>query len=555
MFGKDYDDEREVSDDSNGNELNQPEFASENLEQVYKKSAEIGDKDENSDDSAQDAEILAERDSARSSLIKQADKMLQASKERFQPLDVGKNVRIPINPVDRPKIGHRNLLGVVTEAIDGLYTIGTANGTLPQKFSSETDFLVNADVPECSTSFRAAIGDSSIHGKQSHKHCLCAGKCSSDRFSGFEPNYLEFYESEKYTNYMELATKLYDELFTKRSYNKYLSPVYEELGNETEAESPPLSVNFDLEYFKLFNLTWLDPRLSWKPEEFGGMQNLYVNADIAWMPDNQFGNVKSLDDIMPGAGKALKLSRNGSVQMMSVFFVEISCIIQIKNFPFDKQTCFLPIMSFSYNSNLVVTNGFVNPNTVNRLLNESGNGEWQVKQIGQRSYPFGRQQIMELVVEMKRVPNYYVYVIALPCFIITFLAIIGMFWTKNFESEQLEKLGIGLTSLVSMTVLLEMLSNSIPKTAVFPLLGIYVVCSVGIIAIACLLIMVISKKDPCKKSALEMKKLLEAENSLSTRERQLKALKEKLFQNHILLQAILQALNCIGFIVFLSHWD
>ncbi|CAJ0934267.1 unnamed protein product, partial [Mesorhabditis belari] len=187
MFGKDYDDEREVSDDSNGNELNQPEFASENLEQVYKKSAEIGDKDENSDDSAQDAEILAERDSARSSLIKQADKMLQASKERFQPLDVGKNVRIPINPVDRPKIGHRNLLGVVTEAIDGLYTIGTANGTLPQKFSRnqlypcETNFLVIADVPECSTSFRAAIGDSSIHGKQGHKHCLCAGKCSSNR--------------------------------------------------------------------------------------------------------------------------------------------------------------------------------------------------------------------------------------------------------------------------------------------------------------------------------------------------------------------------------------
>ncbi|CAJ0949842.1 unnamed protein product, partial [Mesorhabditis belari] len=51
-----------------------------------------------------------------------------------------------------------------------------------------------------------------------------------------------------------------------------------------------------------------------------------------------------------------------------------------------------------------------------------------------------------------------------------------MFWTPNIKKEQLVKLTIGLTSLVSMTVLLQMLSDAIPKTSVFPLLGIYVHC-------------------------------------------------------------------------------
>lgn len=42
-------------------------------------------------------------------------------------------------------------------------------------------------------------------------------------------------------------------------------------------------------------------------------------------------------------------------------------------------------------------------------------------------------------IHIKRVPNYYVYVIALPCFILTTLSIIGMFWTPNIKKEQLVK--------------------------------------------------------------------------------------------------------------------
>ncbi|CAJ0924563.1 unnamed protein product, partial [Mesorhabditis belari] len=97
-------------------------------------------------------------------------------------------------------------------------------------------------------------------------------------------------------------------------------------------------------------------------------------------------------------------------------------------------------------------------------------------------------QMVAYLLNIRRVPNFYVYVIALPFFILTGLSIVGMFWTPNIKKEQLVKLTIGLTSLVSMTVLLEMLSDAIPKTSVFPLLGIYVVCCVGVTSLASVVI-------------------------------------------------------------------
>ncbi|CAJ0951146.1 unnamed protein product, partial [Mesorhabditis belari] len=78
--------------------------------------------------------IVKERVEAHAAQKQQAKKMLESSEQRFAPLHIGSNVRIAIGPVDRPKIGHRNLMGVVIAEENGFYTIGTSNGSLNHKF-------------------------------------------------------------------------------------------------------------------------------------------------------------------------------------------------------------------------------------------------------------------------------------------------------------------------------------------------------------------------------------------------------------------------------------
>ena len=91
----------------------------------------------------------------------------------YAPINVGSSVRIPIDPVDRPKLGHHNLLAVVTEVTsEGLYKIGTKNGYFSQCFARnqlepcENNFVAVADVPGKEITFRSAVGAESMTGTQ-----------------------------------------------------------------------------------------------------------------------------------------------------------------------------------------------------------------------------------------------------------------------------------------------------------------------------------------------------------------------------------------------------
>jgi hypothetical protein len=83
-------------------------------------------------------------------------------------------VRIPVPEFDRSKVDHRNILGVVLEADqNGLYKIGTKDGTLQQLYSrnqiepcSSSSHLALEDIPQSSISLRTAVGADSLSGTQ-----------------------------------------------------------------------------------------------------------------------------------------------------------------------------------------------------------------------------------------------------------------------------------------------------------------------------------------------------------------------------------------------------
>ncbi|CAJ0934668.1 unnamed protein product, partial [Mesorhabditis belari] len=100
-----------------------------------------------------DKEIWHHRNGAALQRQKQAEKMLEKSKNRFGAVEVGQTVRLPIDAVDRPKIGHSTLFGVVMEENQGFYQIGTANGILQQRLTrnqfepANNNFLSFEEVP------------------------------------------------------------------------------------------------------------------------------------------------------------------------------------------------------------------------------------------------------------------------------------------------------------------------------------------------------------------------------------------------------------------------
>ncbi|KAI1698203.1 putative SCAN domain-containing protein 3-like [Ditylenchus destructor] len=129
----------------------------------------------------------AEREGARAQQKRQAQQMLEGSAKRFPPIPVGQTVRVPVPVFDRAKTDPRNLLGVVMDADDGFYSIGTGAGILKEKYTrnqiepSSSQFVSKESVPDKEISLRTAVGADSLSGGQGYKHCNCLQGCKTGK--------------------------------------------------------------------------------------------------------------------------------------------------------------------------------------------------------------------------------------------------------------------------------------------------------------------------------------------------------------------------------------
>ena len=78
-----------------------------------------------------------------------------------------------MDPVDRPKLGAPNLIGVVIDINErNQYLIGTRSGRLPHRYERNqlapcpNEILNVKEVPDKEVTFRVAVGNESSTGKQ-----------------------------------------------------------------------------------------------------------------------------------------------------------------------------------------------------------------------------------------------------------------------------------------------------------------------------------------------------------------------------------------------------
>lgn len=73
---------------------------------------------------------------------------------------------------------------------------------------------------------------------------------------------------------------------------------------------------------------------------------------------------------------------------------------------------------------------------------------------------------------IKRKPLYFICNLLIPIIIITLISFVGFFSPASTERERTEKVSLGLTTLLAMSILLLMVVDQMPKTATFiPIMG------------------------------------------------------------------------------------
>ncbi|ETN67616.1 giant fiber A [Anopheles darlingi] len=220
----------------------------------------------------------------------------------------------------------------------------------------------------------------------------------------------------------------------------------------------------------------------WNSTEYGGVRDLRIPPHRLWKPDVLMYN--SADEGFDGTYPTNVVVRNnGSCLYVPPGIFKSTCKIDITWFPFDDQRCEMKFGSWTYD-------GF---QLDLQLQDEGGgdissfitNGEWELLGVpGKRNeiyYNCCPEPYIDITfaILIRRKTLYYFFNLIVPCVLIASMALLGF----TLPPDSGEKLSLGVTILLSLTVFLNMVAETMPATSdAVPLLGTYFNCIMFMVA-------------------------------------------------------------------------
>ncbi|PIK45714.1 putative neuronal acetylcholine receptor subunit alpha-10 [Apostichopus japonicus] len=267
--------------------------------------------------------------------------------------------------------------------------------------------------------------------------------------------------------------RLFESLF--KNYRKALRPLRK--GSEI------LTVSFSLVIKDIFdvdernqvlkmnvqlNESWVDQILHWNPEEFGGISELRIPASEIWIPDITLYNTGDSAVLAQGniTSSNVILRYDGFIRLTTKPFVQHStCLLSIRYFPFDVQTCKLKFGSWTFDQRLVdLVNGTPGPLYSDFEQNEQWHLEYAFFKRHVLFYVCCPQRYVDvtLCMGLKRKPQYYIHKLVMPILLLSALSMVGFLMPYNVG---VVKANLSISLFLSMTVFLLLVAETIPRTS------------------------------------------------------------------------------------------
>ncbi|KAK1792622.1 hypothetical protein P4O66_012553 [Electrophorus voltai] len=226
---------------------------------------------------------------------------------------------------------------------------------------------------------------------------------------------------------------------------------------------------------------WYDAYLRWDKEEYDGLEVIRIPSNLVWRPDIVLYNNADEEDSSGPPNTNVVLRYTGEITWDAPAITKSSCVVDVSYFPFDSQQCNLTFGSWTYNGNQVdITMGGLKGGELSDFVE---NVEWEC-----HGMPGVRNVIMygccsdpypdiTYTVLLKRRSSFYIYNLLLPCFLISFLAPLSFY----LPADSGEKVSLGVTVLLALTVFQMMVAESMPPSENVPLIGKYYIATMTMI--------------------------------------------------------------------------
>ncbi|XP_012721202.2 neuronal acetylcholine receptor subunit alpha-7 [Fundulus heteroclitus] len=228
-------------------------------------------------------------------------------------------------------------------------------------------------------------------------------------------------------------------------------------------------------------MQWYDHYLQWNQSEYPGVKNLRFTPDQVWTPDILLYN--SAHDKFDATFKTnVLVNSSGFCEYLPPGIFVSTCNVDVKWFPFDIQRCELKFGSWTFDGWLL--------DIQMKEADVSGymsNGEWDLMEV-----PGGRNEVfydccaepypdVTFVVTLRRRTLFYALNLLVPCVLLSSMTLLVFLLPANSG----EKISLGITVLLSLTVFMLMVAEIMPATSdSVPLIGQYFASTMVIVGMS-----------------------------------------------------------------------
>ncbi|XP_060561073.1 glycine receptor subunit alpha-3-like [Ruditapes philippinarum] len=245
--------------------------------------------------------------------------------------------------------------------------------------------------------------------------------------------------------------------------------------------------NMDLTATILLHLSWYDHRFS--DYDIKSIDDGYVEIDAKnleklWVPDIYFPNEKRAyyHNVLM-ANKMLRIYKGGNVSYSTRLSLTLSCPMNFRNYPFDKQICMIMMESFSYNDGNILLNWTQNNATENTEgpvhLDESTKQmpQFEVLRIDTKESKVRRRDLgnhSRLTVEFVLARNigYYLVQMYIPSVLVVMLSWISFWLNVNAVPG---RISLGVLTVLTMTTQSSGVNASLPHVSYTKAIDIWMV--------------------------------------------------------------------------------
>uniref|UniRef100_A0A667Z9P3 Neuronal acetylcholine receptor subunit alpha-7 n=1 Tax=Myripristis murdjan TaxID=586833 RepID=A0A667Z9P3_9TELE len=261
-------------------------------------------------------------------------------------------------------------------------------------------------------------------------------------------------------------------------------------------DSQPLTVRFSFTLMQVMDvdeknqilttnawlqMQWYDHYLQWNQSEYPGVKNLRFSPNQVWTPDILLYN--SAHDKFDATFKTnVLVNSSGFCEYLPPGIFVSTCNVDVRWFPFDIQRCELKFGSWTFDGWLL--------DIQMKEADVSGympNGEWDLLEV-----PGGRNEVfydccaepypdVTFVVTLRRRTLYYALNLLIPCVLLSSMTLVVFLLPANSG----EKISLGITVLLSLTVFMLMVAEIMPATSdSVPLIGQYFASTMVIVGMS-----------------------------------------------------------------------